>query len=30
MHGSSFRGDCGAALQTLADRYDSRVRAALG
>jgi flavorubredoxin len=30
MHGSSFRGDCGAALRDLADRYDSLVRAALG
>ncbi|MGA3004932.1 MAG: MBL fold metallo-hydrolase [Acetobacteraceae bacterium] len=30
MHGSSFRGDCSAALRDLADRYDSLVRAALG
>jgi flavorubredoxin len=30
MHGSSFRGDCSAALRVLADRYDSLVRAALG
>jgi flavorubredoxin len=30
MHGSSFRGDGGAALQHLADRYDGLVRAALG
>jgi flavorubredoxin len=30
MHGSSFRGDGGAALRDLADRYDSLVRAALG
>jgi flavorubredoxin len=30
MHGCSFRGDCSAALQDLADRYDSLVRAALG
>jgi flavorubredoxin len=29
MHGSSFRGDGGAALRHLADRYDSLVRAAL-
>jgi flavorubredoxin len=28
MHGSSFRGDGGAALRHLADRYDSLVRAA--
>jgi flavorubredoxin len=30
MHGSSFRGDCSAALRDLADRYDGLVRAALG
>ena len=29
MHGSSFRGDGGAALRALADRYDGLVRAAL-
>jgi flavorubredoxin len=30
MHGSSFRGDGGAALRHLADRYDVMIRAALG
>jgi flavorubredoxin len=30
MHGSSFRGDGGAALRHLADRYDGLIRAALG
>jgi flavorubredoxin len=30
MHGSSFRGDGSAALRRLADRYDARLRAALG
>jgi flavorubredoxin len=30
MHGSSYRGDCSAALRDLADRYDGLVRAALG
>jgi flavorubredoxin len=30
MHGSSFRGDCSAALRQLADRYDSLIRTALG
>jgi hypothetical protein len=30
MHGSSFRGDGGAALRHLADRYDSLIRATLG
>lgn len=30
MHGSSFRGDGSAALRGLADRYDARLRAALG
>jgi flavorubredoxin len=30
MHGSSFRGDGGAALRNLAERYDSLVSAALG
>jgi len=30
MHGSSFSGDCGQALRDLADRYDGRIRAALG
>jgi len=30
MHGSSFRGDCGAALGALADDYDRRFRASLG
>lgn len=29
MHGSSFTGDCGAALRALADYYDARVRTAL-
>jgi flavorubredoxin len=29
MHGSSFRGDCSAALRHLADRYDSLIRATL-
>jgi flavorubredoxin len=29
MHGSSFRGDGGAALRNLADRYDSLIRASL-
>jgi len=29
MHGSSFRGDGGAALRHLADRYDSLIRAAI-
>jgi hypothetical protein len=29
MHGSSFRGDGGAALREMADRYDILVRAAL-
>jgi flavorubredoxin len=29
MHGSSFRGDCNAALRDLADRYDGLVRAAM-
>jgi flavorubredoxin len=29
MHGSSFRGDGGAALRHLADRYDGLIRAAL-
>lgn len=29
MHGSSFKGDCRAALHTLADHYDRRVRALL-
>lgn len=28
MHGSSFRGDCAAALHALADRYDARLDAA--
>jgi flavorubredoxin len=30
MHGSAFRGDGSAALRGLADRYDARLRAALG
>jgi flavorubredoxin len=30
MHGSSFRGDGGAALRDLADRYDNLIRASLG
>ena len=30
MHGSSFSGDGGGALQHLADRYDALIRAALG
>jgi len=30
MHGSSFRGDCAAALRALADDYDRRFRASLG
>lgn len=30
MHGSSYQGDCGQALRDLADRYDGRIRAALG
>jgi hypothetical protein len=30
MHGSSHRGDGGAALRHLADRYDGMIRAALG
>jgi flavorubredoxin len=30
MHGSSFEGDCGAALQALADDYDRRLEAATG
>jgi flavorubredoxin len=30
MHGSSFEGDCGAALQALADDYDRRLEAAMG
>jgi flavorubredoxin len=30
MHGSSFTGDCAQALRDLADRYDGRIRAALG
>jgi flavorubredoxin len=29
MHGSSFVGDCAAALRELADRYEQRLRAAL-
>jgi len=29
MHGSSFRGESGAALRHLADRYDSLIRAAM-
>ena len=29
MHGSSFTGDCGAALLALAEYYDARVRSAL-
>jgi flavorubredoxin len=30
MHGSSYAGDCGQALRDLADRYDGRIRTALG
>jgi flavorubredoxin len=30
MHGSSFRGDCAAALEALADDYDRRFQASLG
>jgi flavorubredoxin len=30
MHGSSFRGEGGAALRHLADRYDTMIRAAIG
>jgi flavorubredoxin len=30
MHGSSFRGDCAAALEALADDYDRRFQATLG
>jgi len=26
MHGSSFTGDCAAALRRLADGYDARLR----
>jgi hypothetical protein len=29
MHGASFRGDGGAALGRLADRYEARLRAAV-
>ncbi|HVW35284.1 MAG TPA: MBL fold metallo-hydrolase, partial [Acidimicrobiia bacterium] len=29
MHGSSYSGDGGAALEALADEYDRRLRAAL-
>jgi len=30
MHGSSFRGDGSAALRGLADRYEARLRVAIG
>jgi hypothetical protein len=29
MHGPSFNGDCAAALEALADDYDSRLRTAM-